>query len=119
MQEFNKIGRKLPYRLEEGQLEILKERCKASTTQKQSVPTSSWRASAISICRESILGRQYILWATSAAAICIIVVGTTFLKPADVDSAPDSFEALMESVDYDTLQQFADNDYDDIGLNIY
>lgn len=119
MQEFSKIGKKLPHKLEVGQLDFLVERCKAVTTQRQRSSLYWWIDGVVGWCQENIFRGQYALLLTSAVAMVIVVVGVYVLKSDSADGLPESFEALVESVDYDTLQHLADTNYDDIELNIY
>ena len=100
MQEFNKIGKKLPYKIEHMQLDRLKERCKNSITQREPTPISPWamRALALTAC---------------------IAIGVVVITPTKSDIPSDPFETLIENIDDATLEQLANNDYDDIALTIF
>lgn len=100
MEEFNKIGKQMPYKLHEVQLNGLKERCLKSATQKRQAPISPWTVSAVA--------------AVACVAVFVVVLTTT-----KTDDTFDSLDAMIENIDDATLEHWSNNDYDDIVLTTF
>lgn len=104
MNEFEHIGRKLPYDLSPQQFDALKERIRRRTTARQE-PTLARRRTY----RLSLLA--------TAAAVVMFAVGLFVAELREQPQPGANIEQMLQTASAETLQQAAAENYDDILFN--